>query len=109
MSYAKNLRLWIRGILAAFITGFATAGLSALGVTAANLAGADVSFLGLKQLGVIGLSGGIVSLLAYLKQSPLPKYDDTNPPFLPRNGDGLRASSADKSWPQSTAEQDPSP
>lgn len=79
--YAKNIRLWARGLLAAFITGGATAGLSALGVTAADAAGAAVGALNLRQLGIITLSGGIVGVLAYLQRSPLPKLDETNPPF----------------------------
>lgn len=81
MSYLLNFRLWARGLLAAFITGGATASLSALGVTAADAAGAEVGALNLKQLGVIGLTGGIVGVLAYLQRSPLPKLDETKPPF----------------------------
>lgn len=81
MTYLRNFRLWARGILAAFITGAATAGLSALGVTAADAAGAEVGALNLKQLGVVTLSGGIVGVFAYLQRSPLPRLDDTTPPF----------------------------
>jgi hypothetical protein len=77
----KNARLWLRGLVAAFITGASTAGLSALGVTAADAAGAEVGQLNLKQLGIVTLSGGIVGVFAYLQRSPLPRLDETNPPF----------------------------
>lgn len=80
MSYWKNARLWLRGLVAAFITGASTAGLSALGVTAADAAGADVGQLNLKQLGIVTLSGGIVGVFAYLQRSPLPRLDATQPP-----------------------------
>ena len=77
----EQVKLWLRGIIAAFITGASTAGLSALGVTAADAAGAEVGALNLKQLGIICLSGGIVGVFAYLQRSPLPQLDETRPPF----------------------------
>lgn len=63
---------WIKGLVAAVVTSFATSGLSALGIAGADAAGLNVSQLDPKQFGVIALTGGVVGLLAYLKQSPIP-------------------------------------
>ena len=63
---------WLHNLGAAVITGGATSGLSALGIVAADAAGATVAQLDLKQIGVLFISGAVIGLLAYLKQSPLP-------------------------------------
>jgi hypothetical protein len=65
-------RLWAHNLLAAVITGGATSGLSAVGIAVADAAGASVNPLDLRQVGVLFISGAVVGLLAYLKQSPLP-------------------------------------
>ncbi len=65
-------RLWWRSLFAAGITGAASTALSAAGIATANGLGANVPQLDLKQVGVMLLSGGVVGLLAYLKQSPVP-------------------------------------
>jgi hypothetical protein len=67
-----NWRHWLRGLIGGFIGGAATAGSAWLGMSAAHGAGVDVPVMNFKALGIILLSGGMVSLLAYLKQSPLP-------------------------------------
>lgn len=79
MSYVKNLRLWLRSLLAAVITGGCTAALSALGVTAANAAGLQITAMSLDQLVTTAVSGGVVGALAYLQRSPLPKLDADEP------------------------------
>ena len=63
---------WIRNLVAAVVTGGATSGLSALGISVADAAGANVGGLNLKQVGILFASGALVGLLAYLKQSPIP-------------------------------------
>lgn len=68
----EKARLWAHNLGAATITGAATSGLSALGISIADAAGAQVTALNWKQLGALAISGGVVGLLAYLKQSPLP-------------------------------------
>lgn len=75
--------LWIKALIASTVTGAASTGLSALGIATANGLGANVPQLDLKQLGVMLLSGGIVGLLAYLKQSPVPPDDDAPASKLP--------------------------
>ena len=67
-----TMKKWIHNLIAAVITGGSTAALATLGVTVANTAGAQVTQLNLKQAGVLFVSGAVVGLLAYLKQSPLP-------------------------------------
>ncbi len=68
--------MWWRSLAAAGITGASSTALSALGIATANGLGASVPQLDLKQLGVMLLSGGVVGLLAYLKQSPVPPGED---------------------------------
>lgn len=65
-------RLWAHNLTAAVITGGATSALSAVGIAVADAAGAVVTPLDLKQVGILFVSGAVVGLLAYLKQSPLP-------------------------------------
>lgn len=65
-------RKWFHNLVAAVITGGATSGMSAIGIAVADAAGAQVQALNLKQVGVLFVSGAVVGLLAYLKQSPLP-------------------------------------
>lgn len=79
MSYLKNVRMWIRGLIAALITSSATAVLSVLGVNVAEAAGATVSKLNLDQLLIVTISGGIVGVAAYLQRSPLPPLDEEQP------------------------------
>lgn len=69
-------RLWIRALVASVVTGASSSGLAALGVSVADAAGANVGQLNIKQLCVMAVTGGIVGLLAYLKQSPVPPAED---------------------------------
>lgn len=71
-----NWGIWLRGLVAAFIgggSGGATAGFTAMGIDPDhfNLSG------GLRKMllivGATFLVNGVISMLAYLKQSPLPK------------------------------------
>lgn len=77
-----KLNNWVRNLIAAVITGGATSGMSALGIAAADAAGANVGNLNLKQVGILFASGALVGLLAYLKQSPIPPAED-DPPAVP--------------------------
>lgn len=63
---------WLHNLVAAVVTGGATSGLSALGISIADAAGASIGSLNFKQVGMLFASGAVVGLLAYLKQSPLP-------------------------------------
>jgi hypothetical protein len=75
MSETKK-QLWLRALVASIITGASTSGLAALGTSVADAAGAGVGQLNIKQLCVMALSGGIIGLLAYLKQSPVPPPEE---------------------------------
>ena len=68
----EKTRLWLHSLGAATITGGANAAIASLGIVGADAIGVKVPELDIKQLGIIALSGAIVGLLAYLKQSPLP-------------------------------------
>lgn len=63
--------IWFKGLLAAFITGAATA------LTATQ--GCDVigTPLNWHQISAVGLSAGFYGALAYLKQNPVPPVPDT--------------------------------
>jgi hypothetical protein len=69
-------QVWLRGLVAAVVTGVSSSVLSGLGIAAADSVGVEVANLDVKQLGVIALSGGLVGLFAYLKQSPVPPADE---------------------------------
>ena len=69
-------KLWLRALAASVVTGASSSGLAALGVSVADAAGANVGQLNIKQLCVMAVTGGIVGLLAYLKQSPVPPSED---------------------------------
>ena len=68
----EKAKLWIHNLVAAVVTGGSTTALAALGIAGADAIGAQVKALDAKQLGTLFLSGAVVGLLAYLKQSPLP-------------------------------------
>ena len=69
-------QIWFRGLVAAVVTGVSSSVLSGLGIAGADAVGLEVATLNLKQLGVIAISGGLVGLFAYLKQSPVPPADE---------------------------------
>lgn len=68
--------MWFRSLIAAVVTGAASTALSALGIATANGLGVNVPQLDFKQLGIMLASGGVVGLLAYLKQSPVPPVEE---------------------------------
>jgi hypothetical protein len=68
----RSPRIWIRGLVAAFIGGGASAFSTDQGMSLAQRIGIDVPTLNLKALGIVFLSAGLSSAAAYLKQSPLP-------------------------------------
>lgn len=72
MANLSSFRVWLRGMIAAVIGGVSSAGLAYLSMNGAAAAGVDVPNLNLKALGIILLTSGLVSLFAYLKQSPIP-------------------------------------
>lgn len=76
---------WLHGLFGGIIGGAASAGSAWLGLVAAKSVGVDVPTLNLKALGVILLTSGIASGLAYLKQSPLPPLDNFDPQPINKN------------------------
>lgn len=68
----ERILIWLKAIAAAFIGGGATAASSWAGLVVAQNSGADVAAPNLKGLGIIFLSAGLINVLLYLKQSPLP-------------------------------------
>jgi hypothetical protein len=70
--------IWLRALIAAAITGASSSGLSALGIVGAQVIGIKVAQLDLKQLGTMCLAGGIVGVMSYLKQSPVPPESTGN-------------------------------
>lgn len=74
-----NSRKWLHGLGSALITGGATSFMAALGITGANAVGISVNQLDAEQLGFVTLFGGLIGMAAYLKQSPLPTPEDSEP------------------------------
>lgn len=64
-----SLELWLKGLLAAAITGAANC-ISVIIVDPDHFSPSAVG--GFKKLGAIALGGGIVGAVMYLKQSPVP-------------------------------------
>ena len=67
-----NWKCWLYGLTAAAIGGGATSLSSCLGMAAAKSAGVNVPDLNLYADLIIFVSGAIVAVSNYLKQSPLP-------------------------------------
>ncbi len=68
---------WGKSLVAAVVSGSANAVLASLGIAGANAVGAQIPALDPKQLGTIAVSGAVVGLVAYLKQSPVPPDETT--------------------------------
>jgi len=70
------------GLVGGTIGGIATAVSTWLNLAVAGNLGAGMAQLTFGQLGVVMLSGGVISAAAYLVKSPRPSSkDDTTPPF----------------------------
>lgn len=68
----EQAKQWLHNLVAAVVTGGCTTALAALGIAGLDAVGANVQALDFEQTGMLFASGGVVGLLAYLKQSPLP-------------------------------------
>ncbi len=68
----QKTKLWFKSLVASVVGGAANAASASLGISAANLVGIKIEPLNLQQLGSVCLSGGIIGLIFYLKQSPVP-------------------------------------
>jgi hypothetical protein len=74
MENLKNIRLWVRGLVAAVIGGAANA------VTTVVVAPEMFNFReGLGKLGAVTAASALVSAAMYLKQSPVPTGDREQP------------------------------
>ena len=73
----NKLETWLKSLLAAAIGGTANTILLSLGVSVANAAGAGVKPLDWSQIKAVAISGAFLSVLMYLKQSPIPPLDDS--------------------------------
>lgn len=74
-----RIRHWFHGLGSAVIGGAATSLTAAGGVAGAGALGIKVPNLTLDQIAAIALAGGFWTMVAYLKQSPLPPEDPENP------------------------------
>jgi len=74
---SEQSKLWLHGLLAAVIGGAANAGLNSAAIATAKGLGLEVTALNWKTLGIVTLSGGVIALYAFLKQSPLPPRTQT--------------------------------
>ncbi len=63
---------WAKTLIGGAISGGANAALSALGATAANVAGLKVEQFTLRQLGEMFCSGAIIGAFMFLQKSPVP-------------------------------------
>jgi len=72
------MQRWLHGLISALVTGIASSFLSALGITSADMLGMDIPNLTWRQLLVITIMGGLVGMAAYIKKSPLFKWEETD-------------------------------
>ena len=75
MKSFKNPHVWLYGLVAAAIGGGATSVSAWIGMVAAQQMGANVVPVDFNALKIIFISGCVVNLFFYLKQSPLPPLD----------------------------------
>lgn len=75
--HLKNPLTWLRGLVAAFITGGATAMLGAGGIAAAHGFGVEVPVLNWKAMVIVFVAGAIPGTASYLLKSPLPEIIST--------------------------------
>lgn len=80
--------LWLKGLVAAFITGAATA------LTATQGCAVIGTPLDWPQIGTIGLTAGFYGALAYLKQAPVPPLPE--PSTRPSTNDANLTDKAEK-------------
>jgi len=68
----EKARIWLKSLIASTVSGCASSFLSVVGVTGAQMVGVKIDSLTPKQLVVTTITGGLVGLALYLKQSPVP-------------------------------------
>ena len=68
--------IWIKGLIAALISGMVTA----LAGVLIDPQSVDFSAAGLKKMGLLALAGAMIGVVGYLKQSPMPVQ---KPPPVP--------------------------
>lgn len=68
----KNVNLWVRGILAAFISAFATAASGAIGLPSVFTFDRN-GFINLLKLATVP---ALLAVFAYLTKSPIPELED---------------------------------
>jgi len=78
----RRVEQWFKALVAAGIGGFANSILAALGVTAANGLGDHMPKLTFHQEIAIGAAGAFVSVLMFLKQSPVPPDSGNTQTFI---------------------------
>ena len=69
---------WFKSLVAAIVSGFANAVLTALGLGGAAMMGIKVPQLEWHQVLSIGVSGAFIGACFYLKQSPVAPDSNTN-------------------------------
>lgn len=75
----KRTEQWLWALIAAGISGGTSAGLSALGISGANAVGIEIKQFDAKQFWAVVGSGALVGVFMYLRQSPIPPMNGTQP------------------------------
>lgn len=74
----KTWEQWFKALVAAVVSGFCNAALTAMGLGGAAMMGIKVPQLEWHQVVSLGLSGAFIGACFYLKQSPVPPDSNTN-------------------------------
>ncbi len=75
MPLPKSVRHWLHGVISAFIGGGATVVSAQSGLAMAQVVGIHAALMDLKTMVIVFFTSGFFSMMAYLKQSPLPPED----------------------------------
>lgn len=81
----QRFERWCYGLVGGVIGGAATSLSSAASVAMGKSFGMDMPVLTLRQIGFIAGSGAFWTLVAYLKQSPLPPLATGDTTIFPKN------------------------
>lgn len=70
-------RHWAYGLFSGVIGGAATGGGSFTAIALAHAVTPKINLMDLNQLAMVCIAGGLTNAFAYLKQSPLPKEEES--------------------------------
>ena len=81
----QKVKTWLHGLIGGAIGGGANAFVASLGIAGADAIGVQVKTLDYQQMVAIFVTGFVVSIMFYLKQSPLPPPSNGDTELINKN------------------------